>query len=407
MKKHLPSHAFLLALTLFSTFLAAHAQNAATDNNLAPGAPGHDAQWTNAGKDAVGTANTTESKVWFTLRDGVMTEVYYPTVDVANSMELKFVVVPLGGKVQTEDEDASHHFEVVDPKSLTFRQINTAKDGSWKITKTYATDPERSTVLVDVLFEQRGLHALYVYYDPALNNSGMHDTGWTSLAGNALLASDADKASALVVSNSVGLDERTNGYLGTSDGLTQLRHGPSGGGSRLKQYPRAADGNVVQVGRVVFAQDAPAHFTLALGFGREAVEALSNARATLKKGFNATLVGYQLGWNEYVHTLRRVESKYQAQFDMAAMVLKAHEDKTFRGAMIASLSIPWGGGSNANEPNVGGYHLVWSRDLYQVASAFYALGDKASADRALDYLFRVQQKQDGSFPKRKIGRAHV
>src|SRR5437763_7429670 len=135
MKKHLPSHAFLLALTLFSTFLAAHAQNAATDNNLAPGAPGHDAQWTNAGKDAVGTANTTESKVWFTLRDGVMTEVYYPTVDVANSMELKFVVVPLGGKVQTEDEDASHHFEVVDPKSLTFRQINTAKDGSWKITK--------------------------------------------------------------------------------------------------------------------------------------------------------------------------------------------------------------------------------------------------------------------------------
>src|SRR5437764_8429086 len=84
---------------------------------------------------------------------------------------------------------------------------------------------------------------------------------------------------------------------------------------------------------------------------------------------------------------------------MAAMVLKAHEDKTYRGAMIASLSIPWGGGSSANEPNVGGYHLVWPRDLYQVATAFLAAGDKASAERALDYLFRVQQKPDGSFPQ--------
>jgi enterochelin esterase-like enzyme len=84
---------------------------------------------------------------------------------------------------------------------------------------------------------------------------------------------------------------------------------------------------------------------------------------------------------------------------MAAMILRAHEDKTYRGANIASLSVPWGGGATADEPNVGGYHLVWSRDLYNVATAFHALGDKASADRALDYLFRVQQKADGSFPQ--------
>ncbi len=84
---------------------------------------------------------------------------------------------------------------------------------------------------------------------------------------------------------------------------------------------------------------------------------------------------------------------------MAAMILKAHEDKTNRGANIASLTVPWGGGDNANENNVGGYHLVWSRDLYQVATAFMALGDKAAANRALDFLFKVQQKEDGSFPQ--------
>src|SRR5438270_102303 len=79
--------------------------------------------------------------------------------------------------------------------------------------------------------------------------------------------------------------------------------------------------------------------------------------------------------------------------------LRCGQDLRARGEQIASLTVPWGGGPNANEPNVGGYHLVWARDLYQVATALYALGDKAGADRALDYLFRVQQKADGSFPQ--------
>jgi glucoamylase len=108
---------------------------------------------------------------------------------------------------------------------------------------------------------------------------------------------------------------------------------------------------------------------------------------------------YDSGWHAYLDSLRKVEAKYQKQFDRAAMVLKAHEDKTYRGAMVASLTVPWGGGPNANEPNVGGYHTVWARDLYQVATAFYAMGDKETAGRALNYLFTVQQKSDGSFPQ--------
>src|SRR5205085_11661250 len=93
----------------------------AQSNNLAPGAPGGDAQWASAGKDGVGTANTLDSKVWFTLREGIMTEVYYPTVDVANVQELQFVVVTSGGKVETESDDATHRIEVLDPRALTFR----------------------------------------------------------------------------------------------------------------------------------------------------------------------------------------------------------------------------------------------------------------------------------------------
>jgi glucoamylase len=375
--------AILLSVFLFSSSIAPYAQRA--DNNLAPGAPGHDAQWTNAGKEAVGTSNTLDSKVWFTLREGAMTEVYYPTVDVANTRTLEFIYTGCGNP-SLESKDAKHRVEVIDPQSLTFRQVS--ETDMYTITKTYTTDPERPTILIDVELSGRcrALQRFYVYYDPSLNNSGMHDSAWTE--DGALVASDADKASALVSSS--GFFETTNGYFETSDGLTELRSR----GDLETRYARAADGNVVQVGEVRGSK-----FTLALGFGREPSEALKNARASLAKGFARARAEYEQGWHEYVKTLRRVEAKYQTQFDMAALVLKAHEDKTFRGAMIASLSIPWGGGSNANEPNVGGYHLVWSRDLYNVASAFYALGDKPSADRALDYLFRYQQKPDGSFPQ--------
>jgi glucoamylase len=75
------------------------------------------------------------------------------------------------------------------------------------------------------------------------------------------------------------------------------------------------------------------------------------------------------------------------------------EDKTYRGAFIASPSIPWAGGPNANEPSVSGYHAVWARDLYHIATALAAIGDQAAANRALDYLFKIQQRPDGSFPQ--------
>ncbi|MCA1567469.1 MAG: glucan 1,4-alpha-glucosidase [Acidobacteria bacterium] len=375
---------FILAWALVCAAQAA----AQTGNNLAPGAPGAEAQWPSAGKQGVGTSNTLESKVWFTLRAGVMTEVYYPTVDVANSQELQFVVVSAGGRVETEAADATHRVEITDPRALSFRQTNVAKSGAWTITKTYTSDPARHTILIDVQFKSRGTAALYVYYDPSLHNSGLHDSAWSQ--GDALVASDAGETSALL--SSTGFTEMTNGYLGTSDGLTQLR---GARGRITEQHARAADGNVVQVGRVHAAQP----FTIALGFGRGTEEALGNARASLAKGFARVRTEYERGWHEYLASLRRVEAKYQPQFDMAAMILRAHEDKTYRGANIASLSVPWGGGATANEPNVGGYHLVWSRDLYQVATALHALGDKAGADRALDYLFKVQQKADGSFPQ--------
>jgi glucoamylase len=384
---------------------------AQTTNTHAPGAPGADAHWSSAAKNGFGTSNTLASKVWFTLNNGVMTEVYYPRLDVPNVQALELIMV--GGRVETESEDTIHRVEVVDQSALVFRQINTAKSGYYTITKTYVTDPQRSTVLIDIEYTSRSSNNVYVYYDPSLNNSGMHDSAWAE--GEALLSQDGNTASALVCSSGFSYPveasrqfirpseretdrEISNGYLGASDGLTELKRNWNRSGFGL--YRRAVNGNVVQVAALRGLRGAPTrHLTLALGFGKTPREALANARASLAKGFARVRREYEAGWREYLKPLKRVEPKYQQQFNIAALTLKALEDKTYRGAMIASPSIPWGGGPNANEPNISGYHAVWARDLYHAATAFIAMGDRASGNRALDYLFRVQQKADGSFPQ--------
>ncbi|HXM50913.1 MAG TPA: glucan 1,4-alpha-glucosidase, partial [Pyrinomonadaceae bacterium] len=384
---------FILLLVLSCSTLPAQ-----TTDRVAPGAPGHDAHWLSAAKNGFGTANSVPSRVWFTLNDGVLTEVYYPTLDVPNVQMLQLVIATPEGKIETESEDTTHSIEVMDnARSLSFRQENRAKSGAYVISKSYVTDPDRDSLLISVSFRawktDSSAYQLYVYYDPSLNNSGMHDSAWTE--GNALIAEDGDKVSALIADPAFA--ETTNGYLGTSDGLEQLRTGKP-----IIDYQRAADGNVVQVGRpgrtrIVFGNRI--NFTLALAFGKKPSEALANAQASLRMGFEKVSDQYRAGWHSDLQGMPAVEARYQRQFNLAAMVLKALEDKTYRGAIIASPSIPWGGGPNANEPTISGYHAVWSRDLYEVATAFYAMGDTDAAKRALDYLFNVQQKQDGSFPQ--------
>src|ERR1043165_4486137 len=284
-------------------------------------AQGGDAHWPTAAKNGFGTSNTLASKVWFTLADGVMTEVFYPTLDMPSVKTLQFQVM-MGTKIENEVDDTLHQLDLPNPSSLMFRQVNRAKTGAYTISKTYVTDPRRSSVLIRVDFDTATNAQLYVNYDPLPN----------------------DKSALISTCGFPKLEER--------------------------------------------------RCTLALGFGQTRAESVATARASLVRGFGSVKREYEGGWQKFVATLP-VIPKHQQQFNMAAMVLKGLEDKTYRGAVIASPSTPWGGGG----PNATGYHAVWSRDLYHVATAFDALGDRLTANRLLDYLFRVQQKLDGSFPQ--------
>src|SRR5215213_6323014 len=115
------------------------------------GQNGFDAKWESAGKQGVGTALNPQSKIWFTLQGGSLTEVFYPTADNANVQYLQFVVVnPKTKTVETERDDGAHQIKITDVSSLSFEQINTTKN--WQIRKTYATDIERNSLFIDVRF---------------------------------------------------------------------------------------------------------------------------------------------------------------------------------------------------------------------------------------------------------------
>ena len=360
----------------------------------APGAPGELATWTEGDKDGMGTATGTASRAWLTLDDGELAEVYAPDLSTPSIRDLQFVVTDGRSFAEREREDATHRIELSDPRSLTYRQVNTARSRRWRITKTYVTDPRRSAVLVDVRLESLTgrPYKLYALLDPALSNSGDDDVGQTD--GDALVARDDRLASALVTEPAP--THASSGYLGTSDGWMDI----SSDFRMDWTYARApAEGNVVQIAELpVTGKAGHRRATLALGFGASPGAASNTAGAALRGGFDKAADRYAAGWHAYLGRLARPRSAagHSRLYDVSAMVLAGLEDKTYRGAGIASPSMAWVWGTLKDS---GPYHLVWSRDLYQVATAQIAAGDRAAAGRALDYLWTHQQAADGCLPQ--------
>jgi glucoamylase len=396
--------AAVLVASLLVLALTGLAEAASSSSN-APGSPGAPAVWTPADKDGFGTSKTTTSKVWYTLNNGELTEVYYPDLGTPSVRDLQFIVSDGRTFAERETEATNQQVQLAgDGRALEYRQVNTDKDGKYRITKTYVTDPARSTVLVDVNFESLSgqPYQLYMLYDPSLNNDGMDDSA-TSQDGQ-LLASDGKVASALVAAP--GFGQVSSSYMGTSDGWTDLK-----GDYKMDwNYRSASSGNVVQTARTsVNGLPHDQHLTLSLGFGGTTSGALGEAQGSLANGFQAAETDYRAGWRNYLDPQQKSVNAAPASvgssgslehttYDVSVMTLAAHEDKTYRGAYIASPTMPWVWGTGLENPS-GAYHLVWSRDLYQIATALLAAGDRAGAERALTYLFERQQKADGSFPQ--------
>ncbi len=386
----------LRAATLFALLMLVFAAPAAAVDGPAPGAPGQKAAWTEADKDGFGTATSMRSQTWLTLDDGRLTEVYYPDLGTPALRDLQLVVSDGRNFTEREQDATEQRVRLLDSKSLSYRQVNTDRDGLYRIVKTYTTDPARSSVLVHVEFRaltRRPLR-LYVLHDPALSNNGDDDSGASRAGG--LVAWDSAAASALLTD--ARFRRTSSGFLGTSDGWTDL----SADHRMNRRHELATGGNVVQTARTNLNGERRDEMTLALGFGASQDEAIDTARASLERGFDGASRAYDRGWHDYVDGLKARPASaraYGPAYWVSAMVLAASEDKLNRGASIASPSMPWAWGLLSFEQPSAAYHLVWPRDLYQVASAQIALGDGEAAERSLDFAFERMQKDDGSFPQ--------
>ena len=165
-------------------------------------------------------------------------------------------------------------------------------------------------------------------------------------------------------------------------------------------HSRAENGNVALTGEVDL-QNAHGDFLLALGFGANSFEAGQRALASLLDGFESARSTYIREWQNWLKTLRPLNSKTngkdtQELYMVSAAVMRTHESKRFPGALIASLSIPWGFSKGDND--LGGYHLSWPRDLVESAGGLLAAGAHADARRVLYYL-QVTQEADGHWPQ--------
>ena len=401
----------------------------------APGGPGALSHFDLARKDCLGTARNTTSKVWYTVAGGILSDVYYPTVDNTNVETLQYIVTDGATFTDLQARDMTYTVEAVtDTGGMACKVTASDKDGLYSIETTYVTDPSRNAVLMRVAFTPKpkpnspGLQ-LFVRFDPTVNGNGGGGTGnggadtatVDDTSGHPILvasdpvtatnAANRDYAQPVFAALDGPFDEASVGFAGSeSDGLEQLDDSHT----LTPIHPDAREGNVVGTARL--ALDGSGKTLLALGFGATDDEAIDTAAGSRAAGFDAAFNAYKSGWNAYDATLTnpRVEKlavsvaqrkQLKDAYYLSANVIKASEDKTFPGAIVASLASPWGQAVSAGDPNntyFGSYREVFARDLYESWTGLVAAGDLATARDATLFLFERQQLPDGSFPRNSL-----
>jgi glucoamylase len=408
---------------------AAAEASSATAATTAPDAPGAPSYFDLARKDCLGTAAGTGSKVWYTVADGVLSDVYEPTIDNTNVSTLQYVVTDGSTFTDLQTRDMTYTV-AADPTGMSCTVTSTDAKHGFRLITTYITNPASDTVLMHTTLQDTpgsstsvaGLH-LYARLDAHVNGNG---GGGTENAGaNTGVVGTSAGAPVPVVSSTNTVTDAVNrdyavptymaldatsdqaasvGYEGTaSDGLTQLDATHT-----LTSYTSAPDGHIVATEDVTPASGH--EVTLALGFGRSQAQSVSAATASLRHPFALTAATYLLGWAAYDARLRRPagQASLDRNYYLSANVLKASEDKTYPGAIVASLASPWGqsvpaGVTSNGEPSYfGSYREVFARDLYEIFTGLMADGDVASARAATLFLFDRQQLPSGAMPRNSL-----
>lgn len=361
------------------------------------GHPGMTPRWTSSSKEGVGTAYSVASRVWFTLSHGILNEIYYPTIDRPQIRDLQFLITDGETFFHEERRDLIHRIETIDSSILGYKLINEDREKRYQITKEVICDPHQSCVLIhteltgqaDVIDRLK----IYALLSPHLEVGGMSNSAKRMyFAGKQILVAWKENTF-LAMGIDTEFGKTSCGFVGASDGWQDLK-------SNYKmdwEFEEAMDGNLALTAEIQF--DGSREFTLGLAFGDSLHAAVTTLFQSLAVEFGRHRGRYIEQWDRVCKNFIELRSSSQDDgrlYHLSRNLLLAHEDKTFAGAIIASASIPWG--EAKGDEDIGGYHLVWTRDMVKSAMGLLACEDTATPLRALVYL-ACSQNPDGGFPQ--------
>ncbi len=369
------------------------------EHSVAFGAPGITPRWTSSAKEGLGTAYHTSCRVWFTLSHGIVNEIYYPTVDQPNTRDFQFLISDGETFCHEEKRDLDHRIEYPERDCPFYRLTNSERGARYRLIKHVLTDPHRSVLLVhakvEVLDESlRGKLYLYALLAPHIARQGAGNSGRCSEVGGHNLFHAERNNIHLVMGCSAGFLRRSVGFVGASDGWQDLM-------DNFKmdwEFDAAENGNIALIGEINL-QDGD-EFAIAIALGGSYQSTVAKLLQSLAEPFDVHRKAYVRQWQRTV-----INPKYDfsdhtsdggSMYRLSRCILLAHEDKMFQGAIVASMSIPWG--ETKDDKDLGGYHLVWTRDLVQSATALLATGQTGTPLRALIWLAAIQLP-DGRFPQ--------
>ena len=418
------------SMHIFSLTIGSPGQEAA-------GAPGAASYYDEARKDCVGTAANTSSKVWYTVADGTLSDVYAPTIDNTDVKSLDPIVTG-PGFTDLQPRDMTYTVASLDSTGMACQVTALDSAHHFKLVTDFITDPSAEAVvmrisLVPLAGAPNGL-AVYLRFNPLLNGHG--GGGSDNAGGESATVVSTPRGQIPLSYSTNSFTEAVNrdyatpvyaalasdgafkkietGFEGTaSDGLSEL----DASGALTSTAPDASNGNVVQTVELGLSGGGGSA-TVALGFGGTEQNAIGAAQGAAQAPFAGTYAAYQASWRTYDASLlppggrspgarrAQVSARDAAAYWLSANVLKASEDKTFAGATAASLSSPWGqavpAGQTAGDglaPYFGSYREVFPRDAYETFTGFLTDGDLATARQIVRYMFDDMQLANGSFPR--------
>jgi glucoamylase len=358
----------------------------------ARGQPGAKARWTSGAKTIVGTAIQPESRMWYTINNGTVAEIYFPDVDQANTRSVRFLIT---GDDFVSDEiwDAEHKVEWLESGVPGCRIESSSKSGHYRLTKEIIPHPMRDGLFLRGRFlpaAQQNLR-LYLVIDAHIGDRGANNDAWAGeYKGEPMVFAQRGPV-CLACGSSPRPLQCSVGYIGKSDGFTVLRRGDP-----LPDANYAPDGNVGLTMEIDYKTASDGSFLISLAGGDDSAEAGRQARAGLLEDYDTVRALFIRQWRERQAKERDLVDLSGHSLDMyrvSTATLETHQSKRFPGGFIAALAVPWG--FARGDKDIGGYHVLWPRDSVETAMGKLASGDEHAARSALFFLACAQNADGG------------